>query len=223
MVIGRELVQTAKEFCPSLDVKVAPAFRFQHVWLKRKYLPEANIFTILVALPNIINEAVHILELIAGGNTKSVGLRFWIKQHPGTSTDKIKAAYGTTWPEQFEFVSGDFSDYVEKSNLLISAASSTCMETLARGIPVIIVGSRNGLTHNLIPENITDDIWRLCYSSQEVVEAIQFYQDRTLEKIFEHEKIGKKIREDYFEPVTREGIREFLRIGCYEYSTNRNT
>jgi len=221
-VIGRKMVQSTREFCPSLDVKGAPAFRFQHVWFKRKYLPEPNIFTILVALPNMTNEAVHILKMIAGGSTKSAGVRLWIKRHPGTSTDKIKSAYGPTWPEQFEFVDGEFSECIEKSNLLISAASSTSMETLAKGIPAIIVGNRNGLTHNLIPESITDDIWRLCYSSQELVEAVQLYQDRSLEKICEHKMIGRKIREDYFEPLTPEGIREFLRIGCFEYQTNRN-
>jgi hypothetical protein len=208
-VIGRGMVQTAKEFCSSLDVKVAPAFRFQHVWFKKEYFPEPNIFTILVALPNIIKEVLHILELL-DWDIKNKGIRFLIKNHPGTPKNKIKAAYGSTWPEQFEFVDGEFGEFIEKSNLLISAASSTCMETLAKGIPVIIVGSRTGLTHNLIPESLNSDIWRLCYNSQEVADAIQFYQNRTPEKIFKHEKTGKKIREEYFEPVTKDGVRRFL-------------
>ncbi len=87
------------------------------------------------------------------------------------------------------------------------------METLAKGIPVIIVGNSHGLTQNPIPETITDEIWRLCYSPQEVANAIQFYQTSSPEKIKEHEKIGKRIREEYFEPVTKEGGREFLGIG----------
>ena len=84
------------------------------------------------------------------------------------------------------------------------------METLAKGIPVIIIGNSYGLTHNPIPKTITDDIWRLCYSSQEVVEAIQFYQSRTPEKVEEHEKAGRRIREEYFEPVTGGRVRRFL-------------
>ena len=39
----------------------------------------------------------------------------------------------------WKFVSRDFNDCVEKSNLLIRSASSVCMETLAKGIPVIIL------------------------------------------------------------------------------------
>jgi hypothetical protein len=211
-VIGMGLVQSACKFCSDLDVCVAPAFRFQHVWQKRKYLPDEKIYTILVALPIAISEAVYILKLLVpAANETADGVRFWIKPHPATSEAQIKAAYGVTEAKQFKFVSGDFKNYVEKSNLLImSGASSTCMETLAKGIPVIIVGSRHGLTHNPIPETITSDIWRLCYNPQEITDAIQFYQTRSLEKIKEHEEAGKRIRKEYFEPVTKECVRRFL-------------
>jgi len=212
-VIGRGLAQSAHRFCADLDVCIAPAFRFQHVWRKRKHLPSENVYTILVALPIVISEAVYLLKLLDSGTKNDTDTRLWIKPHPATSEAQIKAAYGVTEAEQFKFVSGDFKDYVEKSNLLImSSASSPCVETLAKGIPVIIVGSRHGLTHNPIPETITSDIWRLCYTPQEIADAIQFYKSRRLEVIKEHEEIGKRIREEYFEPVTREGVREFLEL-----------
>jgi len=53
----------------------------------------------------------------------------------------------------------------------------------------------------------------LCYSPQEITDAIQFYQNCGPEKIKEHEEIGKSIREEYFEPVTRERVRIFLGLG----------
>lgn len=210
-VIGRGLTRLAKRFCPTLDVKVAPAFRFQHVWRKRNHFPTANGHTVLVALPMMINDAVYMLKLIASAANEITGnTRFWIKPHPTVLQSQIQRAFGTRWPEQFEFVSGDFNECVEKSNLLISNASSVCMETLAKGIPVIIVGNSSGLTHNPIPETITEDIWRLCFSPFEIKKTIDFYQNRSPEKIKEHEEVGKRIREEYFEPVTREGVRVFL-------------
>jgi len=212
LVVGRELVEAAKEFCPALDVKIGPAFRFQHVWLTRKYFPVRNEYTILVALPIVIREAIYILMLLALDSKNSVGMRFLIKPHPATSKDSIKEAYGSRWPEQFEFVGGDFNDCVEKSDLLISNASSACMETLAKGIPVIIIGNSYGLTHNPVPETITDDIWQLCYSQEEINRAIQFYKNRGHDNIKEHEAIGRKIREGYFEPVTRVAVRKFLQL-----------
>ncbi len=87
------------------------------------------------------------------------------------------------------------------------------METIARGIPVIIAGNPAGLTHNPIPENIKDDIWRLCDSSPELAEAIEFYVNCSEEKYLEFQKIGEKIKEEYFAPVTHKGTSQFLGLG----------
>lgn len=210
-VIGKGLAQSARTFCSELDICIAPAFRFQHVWQKRKYLPDEKTYTILVALPIVISDAVYILKLLAHAADEGTdAVHFWIKPHPTASQSQIQTTFGAAWPERFEFVDGDFKDCVEKSHLLISNASSVCLETLAKGIPVIVVGNRHGLTHNPIPKNITADIWRLCYTPEEIATAIQFYKSRSPEKVKEYEEIGKKIREEYFEPVTREGVRRFL-------------
>ena len=210
-VIAKALLPSLRKYCPDIKLRLVPAIRYKGVWENRKYYPEENVFTILVALPIVISEAVYILKLLDHAANESVdNVRFWVKPHPATSQSQIQGAFDSGWPKQFEFVGGDFNDYVERSNLLIGSASSACMETLAKGIPVIIVGSRHGLTHNPIPETITSDIWWLCYTPQEIAEAIQFYQNRSPEKIKEHEEVGKRIREEYFEPVTREGVRQFL-------------
>jgi hypothetical protein len=213
MVVGKGLAPLARKFCPDLEVMVAPAFRFQKVWQERKYFPASSEHAILVALPIMVSDAVHILTMLAHGKASlNKNIRLWIKPHPTTPPSVIKKSFGTDWPKEFEFVNGDFNDCVEKSNLLISSASSVCLETLAKSIPVIVIGNRHGLTHNPIPETIIQDIWRLCYTHKEIVDAIQFYKNRSLGKIKEHEEIGKRIREEYFEPVTREGVREFLRL-----------
>lgn len=210
-VIGKGFIASTKKFARNLSVEAAPAFRFQHVWQERKYCPIANGYTILVALPIMVSDAIHILTMLAHDKADlNKNVRLWIKPHPTTPPSLIKKNFTAVWPKKFEFVRGDFSKCVEKSNLLISSASSACMETLAKGIPVIVVGNRHGLTHNPISETITEDIWRMCYSLEEIKRAIQFYQNRSPEKIKEHEEIGKRIREEYFEPVTREGVRRFL-------------
>ena len=213
MVIGKGLVDSVRKFCHDLQVMVAPAFRFQQVWQKRKYFPVLSEYTILVALPIMVSDAIHILTMFAHDKSYlNKNIRLWIKPHPATLPSMIKKNFGTGWPKEFEFVSGDFSDCVEKSNLLISSASSACLETLAKGIPVIVVGNRHGLTHNPIPETITEDIWRLCYTKEEITKTIQFYQNRSQEKINDHEETGRSIREKYFEPVVREGVKKFLGI-----------
>lgn len=212
-IMGNGLVRSVRRFCSDLDVFIVPAFRFQHVWRKRKYFPTPNEYTILVALPIHINEAIRMLNLfVSVANEAPDKIRFWIKPHPTTSESKIQKSFGTVWPERFEFARGNFGDCVERSNLFISSATSTCMETLAKGIPVIIVGNSFGLTEHPIPDSITDDIWRLCYTPEEIERAIKHYKSRDPEKIKCHEETGRRIREEYFEPVTRDGIRRFLRL-----------
>lgn len=213
-VMGKGAIENSLEFCQDLDVIVAPAFRYQHVWRERIHYPDPEHFTILVALPIILVDGNDILKLIANVSDKEdlAICRFYIKPHPTNRPDRIKKYFGDSWPECFELVGGDFNDCVEESNLLISNGSSTCLETVAKGIPVIIIGSQSGLTQNPIPRNIEDDIWTLCYTEEELLQAILFYMDRDEEAIKRHEQTGRKIREMFFEPVTREGVRGFLNL-----------
>jgi hypothetical protein len=213
-VIGRGLINSARKFCPDLNVLVAPAFRFQGVWENRKYYPEEHIFTIMVALPVMLDVGDEILKLLERCLKKRdlTGVRFWIKQHPDNNFEMIKKQFASPWPEQFEFVDGDFNDCAEKSNLLISTGSSSCMHALARGIPVIIIGSQSGLTHNPIPPDIEQDLWRLCYDIDELSNVIDFYMNRDEQTVHHHEIITEKVRKEYFKPVTRESVRKFLKF-----------
>ena len=213
-VIGRELINSARKFCPDLNVSVAPAFRFQGVWENRKYYPEESIFTIMVALPVMLDVGNEILKLLESCLKKKdfTGACFWIKQHPDNNSEMIKKQFASPWPVQFEFVGGDFNDCVERSNLLISTGSSSCMHALAKGIPVIIIGSKSGLTHNPIPSDIERNLWQLCYSVDELSNAIDFYMNRDEETLDQHEMIGEKVRREYFEPVTRDAVRKFLKF-----------
>ena len=214
MVVGKGLVQPVREFCPELNVTVAPALRFKNVWRERIYFPENNTYTILVSLPIGLIEGNEILNLVFSAiyNKPLLNIRILIKPHPTNSPTIVKRHYGKDWPDRLEIASGNFSECIERSDLLISNTSSTCMETLAKGIPVIIIGSQSGLTQNPIPRNIEDDIWTLCYTEEELLQAILFYMDRDEEAIKRHEQTGRKIREMFFEPVTREGVRGFLNL-----------
>jgi glycosyltransferase involved in cell wall biosynthesis len=213
-VIGRGLLKDIQEFSDDFEAIVAPAFRFSKVWKGRKKNPEPGVFTILVALPISLEGSANILKLIVSVLDKfdKSDFRFWVKPHPTHGPEQIKPLLDGMWPENFHFKTGDFNECAEGANLLIGNASSTCLEVMAKGVPVIVVGDRNGIIENPIPETITEDIWQLCYNPEEIAEAVRFYKNRSPEKIKEYEKVGRRIREEYFEPVTREGIRRFLEL-----------
>ena len=213
-VIGKGYIEPVKQFCKSLSVKVAPAFRLSGVWNKRKYYPDKNKFTILIALPILMDESDEIIGTIlkVADLIEIKNCVFKIKPHPSYNIEKISSKWGKKLTEVFEFVGGDFNSCVEKADILISCASSVCLETLAKGIPVIIFANKLGLTQLSIPGNIKQDIWKLCYSIDEVVDAIKLYASRDSKMVNKYKKVSSEIREKFFEPVTELGVRKLLNL-----------
>ncbi len=213
-VIGAGHIALMKEFYPLLPVTVAPAFRFGGVWRERSAWPDAGTSSVLIALPITLRDSVEILRVVLPfcASAASSHLRFRIKAHPSISTDAILQSLGVPLPPGMEFVDGDFNNWVERSHVLIGNSSSTCVEALAKGVPVVIIGSLSGITQNPVPDTIREDIWSLCYTPGEVAAALERYLHRDEQTMQRHEDIGKRIRADYFEPVTAEGSRRFLKL-----------
>jgi surface carbohydrate biosynthesis protein (TIGR04326 family) len=212
-VVGKGLKKQIKRFDSTLNVITAPAFRFKSVWDLVEAHKTSNKKIVLVALPIAIKESIEILKLVI--NAIKIGkyddVEFQIKSHPVLDTNKLKSKFGNL-PNNFEFIEGNFKDCVVKAKIMIGNTSSTCLETLAIGIPVIIIGSQSGLTQNPIPENVNKDIWRICYTPEELSNAINHFLSISEEERDILKKIGEEIRAMYFEPVTRESVRKFLRL-----------
>jgi choline kinase len=68
------------------------------------------------------------------------------------------------------------------------------------------------LKPNPIPENVNKDIWRICYIPEELSDAINHFLNISDEERDVLKKSGEEIRALYFEPVTRESVRKFLRL-----------
>lgn len=213
-VIGKGYIIPVKQFCKSLSVKVAPAFRLSGVWSRRNDYPDKDKCSILAALPILMDESDEIISTIlkVAHSIKIKNCIFKIKPHPSYNIEKISNKWKKKLTEIFEFVDGDFNSCVEKADILISCASSVCLETLAKGIPVIILANSLGLTQLSIPRSIKQDIWKLCYTPDDVIDAIKYYANRDDKTSDYFQRIGNQIREKYFEPVTELGVRRLLNL-----------
>ena len=213
-VIGKGYIDPVKQFCNSLSVKVAPAFRLSGVWNKRNYYPDKDKYSILAALPILMDESDEIISTIlkVADLIKIENCVFKIKPHPSHNIKKISSKWKKKLTEVFEFVGGDFNSCVEKADILISCASSVCLETLAKGIPVIIFANRSGLTQLPIPISIKQDMWKLCYSIDDIVDAIKFYANEDNKVVNKYKAISYEIRDKFFEPVTELGVRKLLNL-----------
>ena len=213
-VIGSGYINMVKEFCPDLQVKVAPAFRYSGVWNKRNYFSDKDKCSILVALSILTDESDEIIDIVleAACSINIKNCIFKIKPHPAYDIKNISNKWSKKLPEMFKFIDGDFNSCIEESDILISSASTACMETLAKGIPVILIGNSLGLTQISIPKSINENIWKLCYSVDDVIKAIKLYAKKDNKTLNIYEKIGREIRDNFFEPVTESGARKFLSL-----------
>ncbi len=211
-VIGEKLKSRVASHCPDIRVSVAPAFRFSGVFNSNRQEKVKSKFTVLVALPIFNSERRQILNML-GSYLKEFGsceILFNIKCHPATNPEKVKKEFPEVWPEEFTIVGGSFESQISDSDLLITGCSSACMETMARGIPVVIIGNFRGLTFNPVPGDLKTDIYRLVLSCEEFRKAIEAFRNRTEEAKKNHRNTGQWIKENYLAPVTRESARNFL-------------
>ncbi len=211
-VMGPGLVDSAKAFCPAMPVGVAPAFRFSGLWRETPQRAIPKEFTILAALPLMPQESAEILGLIddaagdfpAAGDGRDVrGWRIRVKAHP---------SFASRVPRHFEAAAGDLDDLLRDCDVLVSSASSACVQALAHGVPVAVLGSSNAITLNPIPEDFDADMWSVCYTAAELVSALGRWAERDSATIARHRASGAALRERFFSPVTRESTLRFLEL-----------
>jgi len=213
-VIGKGFVDGLKIFNPDQKVDYAPAFRFQHLWNGGPHEPDKDTYTILIALPITFDDSVHIIDqMIACTNKISMNTtRFWIKPHPTMSAERLKRKFGNRWLQSLHFTELDTKVALRKSDILLSGMSSICLESMALGVPVLVVDRPQGLQYNPIPDEVEQDLWKQCNSVKNILDGINQYKKRDEEEIARHHQLGLQIRAKYFEPVTRVGVLKILGI-----------
>jgi len=217
-VQGKSCVACIKEFLPDQDVMVIPAFRYEHVWQwKYDQLP-SDKHQILVALPISLDASIRILEILIDAHNndpeiRAVSANYIVKPHPTHTIKEIKDKLRKDLPPSFQFsTEQSFPKLLEHSTILITEASSTCLEAFAYGKSVIIIENPTGLTYNPVPENIPQDLFIKCRSPEKLDAAIQHFLSYKPYQLKKNQKIGMEIRNDYFEQITKKGIYRFLDI-----------
>ena len=210
-VLGDDTKGDFMEFTKNIDITSAPSLRYKYLHeIDRSRLKDSE-FTILVALPIFKDQARNILAILS----KSIRsleminkIRIKIKTHP-TQSSKIYRPLFDIESENCKFVDDNFFECISTADLLITSASTTCMEALAIGVPVAIIGAKSQILQNPIPKTIPDDYWRICYSSSELIGF-----SKSVINLNENELIleSERIRDSYFLLPTNENIEELIHL-----------
>ena len=83
-------------------------------------------------------------------------IKLWIKPHPATNVSPIQILIQQNLSPNFDYelIFSPLSSVIPKMNCLATNASSVALEAIAYGIPVVMCGNANWVTHNTIPEMI---------------------------------------------------------------------
>ena len=213
-VIGKELCVSTREFDSTLKTKVVPAFRFAHLWDEAIFNPDPGYYTIFFALPYSRVESKEIFDALFENLDYMINknIRIIMKPHPTMNIKYVESLIGSNHSNVFSLVDESFIECLSKSNLLISGMSGAVIESIVFGIPVIILRSRKGITFNPIPKEIPQGIWTMCNFGNEIIDLIQRYDSMSDEKVQHFKNLGKQVRANYYEPVTRQGVLDFLSL-----------
>ena len=121
---------------------------------------------------------------------------------------KIEKALGIIEKKSnIKVIGGEFFDFIEKSDLLIGSASTTCMESIALGIPVAIIGVKNKILQNPIPSSIPSNLWRICYTVEELKIFIKILVNK---EGIEYSHQNDDIKSSYFIEPNRENVEQLF-------------
>ena len=212
-VIGEGLVENMYEFTNNIEVKVAPAFRYSKLWREEVFAPNVNKFTILIALPIDFNSSIVILDhVLKFFNAQLEQIRFIIKVHPTMRVSKILKKYKKLLTNNYEFKGGDFHDILETCDAVITNASTTALESVAKGKPVLIVSPNSGLAQSPIPNGISDKFWKKTSSSYTINNFINDYIDIDQERKNLLKMESRDIRLKYFAPISKAAVNSMFNI-----------
>jgi hypothetical protein len=184
--------------CNKLDVKVAPAFRFSHLFVIQDRREESTKI-VLLALPIVIDEVKSIVKAVINlATVLPKNVKFLLKSHPSYTKEKLEMEVPQVADPIFEYTNKIMPILLESASVVISSASSVAVEAISVGIPVAIHGNRSGISFYTIPSCVPEDMWSVFYTLEQLE---NFVTDALTKK--ERNCIAEKL----FQPVDKIGTK----------------
>lgn len=207
-VIGNGYIPMVKEFCSELEAVSLPALRHQSVYIP---LPTKSntTKTVLVMLSYFLEESTHILKALEGlANTPVLkGVKILIKNHPVNQSLTSKEYQVDLTELDYEFVLGDAVTFIDSSNIVITAKTTSGLEILIRGIYAIFYELKGKYLKTYIPDDISPDLYRYAYNNHELENAIIALVNKK-SNVDDVERIKRK----YINKITTEQVEAIFKV-----------
>ena len=119
-----------------------------------------------------------------------------LKCHPKFSIKEFKALVPASMNDKFFFSEESIEKLLTKASLVVSSASTVCIEAASLGIPVAIISNSSGLTRNPLPVPTENDLWAIIYNESDLSTLIN-----------KANKQEKKLNNNFFQKVEKSTVR----------------
>ena len=191
---------------------VGAALRYRHLWSQLEVSPaerQTDTVDVFVPLPLMFTPGIELLEKLLEAFETSSSLRILLKAHPMSSIDAmLTAAGGVVLPSHFKTTCDPIGMILPRARLVVGLSTSTMLEALASGVPVIRVGQEGALMLDTL--GFFDDLPPPVYSGLELAreaDRLLALSAGELEKISQR---GREIVAMSFRPCDELGLRTFL-------------
>ena len=164
-----------KKFCKDINVYEAPLFRFKSLLKITKIKKNKSKNSISVFLPIERIEAINIIIQLSKSNfILSNNVEVIVKPHPDMSNQFINELLQIC---QNRFIFSNQALYImmQKTNLVISTSSSSTIEAIFYGKPVISPINTNLLVDTPIANIIPKKYYKISYTSEDLNKKISKY------------------------------------------------
>ncbi len=165
-VISQDALEDRSKHFKDLNLKLAPGLRFEYInKISQKKSHEKVIF---VPLSIDIRQCKQLIDFTKQGKEnflKDYSIVF--KHHPKFTKNEFFKFLPEANDKRLFFSSESSDKILSRSSMVISSASSLCVEAVAVGIPVAILANCNGFTKSPLREAKENDIWCTFYSKED--------------------------------------------------------
>ena len=199
---SREYEPDAHRFCKEVPLLYVPIIRNEYI-LKEKAVNTGPYKTILVLLSYTPEASLELLQgVYEFVNKNDKQLHIMVKNHPTNDGFKLKD-YGFNDELDVEFVTGKLTDCLDGVDVAVSSLTSSTLEVLFAGIPVIVHYLRGQLGYTSVPQSVREKLCRIVYSPGQIVAAI--------EECLEGDRVDNSVLEGVLVPKTRENVCQMFR------------
>jgi hypothetical protein len=198
LVSGKKYLPTSS----SLNYNVGSPFRYRDVYDMKRQARQLDCISIIVMLPYEQDQSENLINFINSSEYLK-GLKIDIKIHP----DYIhrKKFFERRINKNWHIVNNapDFTNY----NMLITKASGSIVEFIAKGFSVLVIENNNPLSLNPLEQYGKKIIWNSVKKPNDFNSAINELYECRIKKYEKIKEISNKFKSEYFKEITENNIR----------------